>query len=139
MNLKSYITLIQAVVGVMFKLKLSINTTHENSTMLTVDYQWLGELLTTRTHHLHGRVNEWHSNVWRSEIHIIARAKRHPIPRVTGLHQAAEAGQNRKTPIYLQWASVHTQWTEMNETEWINAERYLGSLGMGGMKDPVRL
>lgn len=39
-----------------------------------------------RTHHLHGCVNEWHSNVWWPEVNIITRAKRHPIPRVTGLH-----------------------------------------------------
>lgn len=39
-----------------------------------------------RTHHLHGCVNEWHSNVWWPEVNIITWAKRHPIPRVTGLH-----------------------------------------------------
>lgn len=75
----------------------------------------------SKTHHLHACVNEWHSNVWGSEIHIITRPKRHPIPSVSGFHQAAEAEQKQNTNTWtLVWnlyRELHHSFTEKNWTE----------------------
>lgn len=47
----------------------------------------------SRTYHLHGRVNERHSDVWRFQVNVIPGAKRDTVPVVSGLHQDAEAGR----------------------------------------------
>lgn len=91
-----------------------------------------------RTHHLHGCVNKWHSNVWWSKVNIITRAKRHPVARVTGLHQAAEAEDKNKTLLFELWSETLVQFS-LTSTCSHREPRYLGSLGMEGMKDPVRL
>lgn len=77
----------RAVLEGMLKWNLSINTfACFESKMLTAQKILTANKHPCRTHHLHGCVNEWHSNVWWPEVNIIPRAKRHPIPRVTGLH-----------------------------------------------------
>ena len=58
-------------------------------------------------HHLHGGVDEGHADVRGAQVHVVARPERHAVPRVAGLHQAAQtvttqSGRRRKRsrPLY---------------------------------------
>lgn len=51
-------------------------------------------------YHLHGCVNERHSNVRLSQIHVVTGVKRHAVAGVGRLHQAAQAGREQKTFLF---------------------------------------